>query len=233
MVWIWVVSATLRDLDQLAGEGSFRQDLLARVRGFELELLPLRERREDLGLLCGALLDPAPRRRRQPVPTVDRRRPCHLSIRLADEHSRARKLPGDGHGPGGRRCDPARPPAASHSRHADAPVEVAAPALCAEDRRRRNDLVALLRAHGGNVSAVARATGKARDQIQRWIKRYQINADAIRSSLESFLERFALGAQLSCPLDHRAEPGNLAPKIFIRCVLSSVFLSPWPAVGKE
>jgi len=36
--------------------------------------------------------------------------------------------------------------------------------------------VALLEAHAYNVSAVSRATGKARMQIQRWMRRYQIRS---------------------------------------------------------
>ena len=40
--------------------------------------------------------------------------------------------------------------------------------------RKREELLGLLRAHEGNVSAVARALGKARPQVQRWLKRYGI-----------------------------------------------------------
>jgi transcriptional regulator of acetoin/glycerol metabolism len=47
--------------------------------------------------------------------------------------------------------------------------------LTDEDRRRREQLVLLFRQHQGNVSAVARAMGKARMQIQRWMKRYGID----------------------------------------------------------
>lgn len=36
-------------------------------------------------------------------------------------------------------------------------------------------LSALLAEHGGNVSAVARAMGKARMQVQRWIRRYGLS----------------------------------------------------------
>jgi transposase-like protein len=41
--------------------------------------------------------------------------------------------------------------------------------------------VDLLRQHGGSVSAVARATGRARMQIQRWMKRFGLDASAFRS----------------------------------------------------
>lgn len=48
------------------------------------------------------------------------------------------------------------------------------------ERERRDELVALLREHRGNVSAVARSTGKARQQIHRWMKRYRIDPDDYR-----------------------------------------------------
>ena len=47
--------------------------------------------------------------------------------------------------------------------------------LSAEDERLRSALVAALSEHGGNVSEVARAMGKARMQIQRWMKRFQLD----------------------------------------------------------
>lgn len=43
-----LVAATNRDLERMAGEDAFRQDLLFRLRGFSLILPPLRERKEDL-----------------------------------------------------------------------------------------------------------------------------------------------------------------------------------------
>jgi transcriptional regulator of acetoin/glycerol metabolism len=42
-------------------------------------------------------------------------------------------------------------------------------------REQRQELVQLFREHRGNVSAVARHLGKARTQIQRWLKRYQLD----------------------------------------------------------
>ncbi|GAM10505.1 acetoacetate metabolism regulatory protein AtoC [Geobacter sp. OR-1] len=52
-----VVAATNRDLDQMVNSGSFRQDLLFRLRGFEIHLPPLRERLEDLKDLVRTFAD--------------------------------------------------------------------------------------------------------------------------------------------------------------------------------
>ncbi|RJP32803.1 MAG: sigma-54-dependent Fis family transcriptional regulator [Candidatus Omnitrophota bacterium] len=43
-----LVSATNKDLESLAAEGRFREDLLFRLRAFQIDLPPLRERKEDI-----------------------------------------------------------------------------------------------------------------------------------------------------------------------------------------
>ena len=51
-----IVCATNRDLQEMAAEGQFREDLIFRVNTFEIHLPPLRERREDIPQLAKFLI---------------------------------------------------------------------------------------------------------------------------------------------------------------------------------
>ena len=53
----------------------------------------------------------------------------------------------------------------------------------AEDGALRSALLQQLRVHKGNISQVARAMGKARSQVQRWLRRLMIDAEAFRDPL--------------------------------------------------
>jgi transcriptional regulator of acetoin/glycerol metabolism len=65
------------------------------------------------------------------------------------------------------------------------PDDVAAAATrpavrAAPDDTRRAELVALLEKHKGNVSHVAAELGRVRSQVQRWLKRYQLDPARFR-----------------------------------------------------
>jgi transcriptional regulator with GAF, ATPase, and Fis domain len=51
-----VIAATNRDLETMIARGQFRQDLYYRLKGVVIELPALRERGDDLGLLCAHFL---------------------------------------------------------------------------------------------------------------------------------------------------------------------------------
>ncbi|MBC01795.1 MAG: sigma-54-dependent Fis family transcriptional regulator [Phycisphaerae bacterium] len=64
------VSATNRDLRQASEDGAFREDLFFRIRGVEINIPPLRERREDIPLLVNHAAGRFAAEMDQPIPTV-------------------------------------------------------------------------------------------------------------------------------------------------------------------
>ncbi|GAB4195462.1 MAG: sigma-54 dependent transcriptional regulator [Phycisphaeraceae bacterium] len=65
-----LVSATNHDLSQLVKEGRFREDLYFRIRGVELHLPALRERREDIPLLVRHYVAHYAEKLGRPVPDI-------------------------------------------------------------------------------------------------------------------------------------------------------------------
>ncbi len=180
-----IVTATHRDLDALVAGQRFRADLLARIRGFAVRLPPLRERREDIGLLIRALLRRKLQRRADGVSlTIEAARAllrCRWPMNVRELEKcldAALVLAGDRpialeHLPGEVRAPPDEEAAAAQG-------DPGPGALPETDRRRREQIVAALAANGGNVTAAAKALGKHRAQVQRWIRRYRIDRAAIR-----------------------------------------------------
>jgi transcriptional regulator of acetoin/glycerol metabolism len=52
--------------------------------------------------------------------------------------------------------------------------------LSAEEETLRKEIVAQLTEHGGNVTRVGESMGKARTQIQRWVRRFGIDVSTFR-----------------------------------------------------
>jgi DNA-binding NtrC family response regulator len=170
-----VVAATHQDLQKRIADGRFRQDLYARLSGFEVTLPPLRERREDLGSLIAGIL---PRLVAQPERVTLHRASARLllrygwplNIRELEQALRAAvALAEDGE------IRPEHLPEAICNH-----VPPALASLRPEDRVLRERVVELLREHGGNVTAVGRAMGKAPIQIRRWCRRLHVELAQFR-----------------------------------------------------
>lgn len=191
-----VVAATHQDLDALIDTGGFRQDLFARLAGFRLRLPSLAERREDLGLLIGLLfgkIDGAadhpgfdcdavrlmfdydwPLNIRELEQTLTTAAVLSAGETIAVEHLPTALRSGRGRAATGSGLSGRADSVPDSDRASSQPPESAA------DEERRKQLLGHLRAHRGNVSAVARAMGKDRKQIQRWLKRYKLLANDFR-----------------------------------------------------
>jgi transcriptional regulator with PAS, ATPase and Fis domain len=163
-----VVCATHEDLESLVEAGRFRADLLARIKGVQVKLPPLRERREDLGILVGGIL------RQTTVQGLER--DAATAIALYSWPANIRELEQSllaaaawGHSP----IAPAQLP--------DAVLASLQQGAAGGDDQLRADLTRALQKHQGNVSAVARELGKARVQIRRWCKRFALDPADFRS----------------------------------------------------
>jgi len=68
-----ILASTTRSLERLVREGRFRRDLYFRLKSLEIELLPLRDRREDILPLAGHFLEVYAREASRPTPQLDPR----------------------------------------------------------------------------------------------------------------------------------------------------------------
>ncbi len=182
---IRVIAATHAPIDELVRSGSFRNDLFARLAGFRFVAPPLRERREELGLLIANVLrevapsdggawtiDPAVARALTsydwPRNVRELKQLLAAAVVLADAHT----------------VEPTHVPAALlepreredlGARAAEPPSE-----RDLKDAQLREEVIAQFRECRGNVSEVARRMGKARVQIQRWMARFAIDPASFR-----------------------------------------------------
>jgi transcriptional regulator with PAS, ATPase and Fis domain len=169
-----VVAATHQDLEARIADGRFRQDLYARLIGYVVTLPPLRERREDIGALIGAILgriapDPASVTIQRPAARALLAYPYPLNVRELEQALRTAVALADG-----------REIRLEHLPEAIRAHRPAGPSLRPEDRALRERLVELLSAQRGNVTAVGRTLGKAPMQIRRWCRRYGIEIATFR-----------------------------------------------------
>src|SRR6266478_2099227 len=168
-----VVAATHRDLAALAARELFRPDLLARLDGAMISLPRLRDRREDFGVIAAALIEKSAGDAASSVTfSADAARlmllhDWPLNVRELEKClASALVLAQDGrieleHLPEVVRTPPKQPSSPEPVRE--------------QDQHLREELMKQLRENGGNVTAVARSMGKARTQVQRWLRRFEID----------------------------------------------------------
>lgn len=165
------VSATNRSLEKMVAAGTFRADLYHRLAGHVLPLVPLRERREDLGLIVGAL---------------SKRHAGKTAADLRMNSSAWRKLLGYPFPGNFRELDKALHAAVALAQGGEIGAEhlpnwvneitsETIESVPNDENPLREDVIRHFREQKGNVSAVARVMGKARVQVQRWMKRFNID----------------------------------------------------------
>jgi DNA-binding NtrC family response regulator len=169
------LSATHAALRARAESGSFRSDLFARLAGFTFRAPALRDRIEDLGLMIGALLPELEHAAGGPL----RLHPDAARLLLSYAWPRnVREL---------RQClvaaavlATARVIEVNHLPAVVAQVDADRTLDSAQQEQLHSQLIALFVEHRGNVTHVARAMGKARVQVQRWMKRFAIDPGKFR-----------------------------------------------------
>jgi DNA-binding NtrC family response regulator len=177
-----VIAATHRDLRLMVQLKSFRDDLLGRLAGVIVHLLPLRERREDLAFMVARSLDEnhAPDHVSFSVeaaaslfarPWRRNGRELHqvLSAALATGVTRIERAHLSG-----LDDEPPEPTPGPRAAVSPEPAAQAAEEPTAEQPADAASLEALLDAHGGNLSAVARALSTSRTQVARLMERFGV-----------------------------------------------------------
>lgn len=155
-----LVSATWAPLAERVAEGRFRADLLHRLSTVVIELPPLRRRKSDIAALSRALLE-------RYRPEIGPRRLSSAALaRLMAHH-----WPGNVRELGSVLYRAAV--LASGSEIWPEDIETALP--CTRSRTARalspQEAVAILEAHGGNVSAAARSVRVARSTFRAWLEK--------------------------------------------------------------
>ena len=167
-----IIGATHQNLEQLLARGAFRQDLYARLNEYHLSLPPLRERKEDIFMLLGEFF------RRHGGGALKVTFPFMTALLHYDWPYNVREL---------ESCAK-RAVVLSQGKPLDESMLTEDIAREMEDYGQvhlpvdaqgdsvpsQADLVALLERHQGNVAAVGRDLGKARMQVHRWLKRYNL-----------------------------------------------------------
>jgi DNA-binding NtrC family response regulator len=181
-----VLAATHRDLKELVAEGSFREDLLFRLRVVEIVTPPLRDRGQDILLLARSFLDEVSPRPLRLTPDAEDALLAHdwpgnvRELRNALERAaifcrggivQAADLPGD---VGGAVESGSPAPLELIDWREGDDFRTAKERLI--ERFERTVISDALARHGGNVSAAARELGMHRQNLQQKIRKLGIDS---------------------------------------------------------
>lgn len=169
------VATTQGDIEEHVAAGRIRADLWSRLQGHVAELPALADRREDLGLLVSRFLERLGRLDVTFAPDAYRALlgyPWPHNVRELERTIEAAAALADG-----PRIELTDLPQ-TIQRHRPS---VATDERSSEENRER-ELVRLLTAHKGNVSAVARSMGYSRMQVHRWMKQMNVDPNEFRGS---------------------------------------------------
>ena len=169
------VCTTHEDVEALVAQHRFRPDLWARLRGFVIEVPPLAARLEDMGLFVGRFLERLGLSHLRFSPAAYR---ALLTYRWPhDVRELARQVESAAALSDGKRIELTD----LSTELQEQPPPRTANERSSEDTRER-ELLRLLAAHRGNVSAVARSMGYSRMQVHRWMKQMDVDPNHFRSS---------------------------------------------------
>lgn len=192
MVDVRLVSATHKDLSEEVAAGRFRQDLFYRLNVIDIDIPPLRERPEDLPVLCDAILARIASESNTPIRQVaattiarlaslpllgnvrELENILHRALALSDDHV----LDLSEIGPNVMSANPARTAAIQTGTEA---IPIAKQALPDDlqgylDEKERQILVRALRETGFNRTVAAKLLGLTLRQIRYRIARLKIDA---------------------------------------------------------
>ncbi|MFC1452137.1 sigma-54-dependent transcriptional regulator [Verrucomicrobiota bacterium] len=169
-----LVSATNRNLHDLARAGEFRDDLLYRLEVVTIRLPPLRERREDIRPLTDRFVAAACEEHDRTINSIDPS--CYDALERFDWPGNVRQLrnvmeasvimaPGGSLRENDLQLDQNR---GRQKEQGNVPEDMTLAEL------ERQALLQALRAHDGNRTAVARKLGISRRTIQRKIQEYDL-----------------------------------------------------------
>ncbi|MEO1229035.1 MAG: sigma 54-interacting transcriptional regulator [Myxococcota bacterium] len=167
------VATTCPEIESLVESGRFRAELWSRLKGRVLDVPPLEARREDLGALMAQLL------RRFGLDELSFSAPAYRALLTYDWPHNVRELELG-------LQSAAALAASSRIEVADLPSDIqnAEPPRMLEkgsEESRERELLRLLDAHKGNVSAVARSMGYSRMQVHRWMKQMGVDPNDYRA----------------------------------------------------